>query len=118
MRDSTKLLVSVDEIKNLQFCLAVQYFKCRDETAACNDLRLEIVRGIIYCFCFGGRDDHVTMFTLHLPLAVFRSKAYSLPLYIAFTILTMFSGMPQLLMILQSVARSTLSNASLLTNHT
>ena len=69
--DLTKLLVSVDEIKNLQFFIAGRHDKCGDKTLASNDLRLEIVRGIIYCLCFGGRDDHVTMFTLHLALAVF-----------------------------------------------
>ena len=41
--------------------------QCLDKTVASKDLRLETVRG----FCFGGKDDHVTMFILHLPLAVF-----------------------------------------------
>ena len=68
--DSTKLPASVDEIKNLQ-CVS-SWATCVDKTLASNDLQLETVKGIIFkCLCFGGRDDHLTMYTLHLPLAVF-----------------------------------------------
>ena len=46
---------------------------CRYNSNKQFNLQIETIRGIIFkkSVCFGGRDDHITMFILHLLLAVF-----------------------------------------------
>ena len=55
--------------------------QCVDKTLASDDLRLETVREIIFkCLCFGGRDDHVTVYSLLFAARCFqflRSTAFA-----------------------------------------
>ena len=49
-----------------------------DKTVVRNKLQLEIVRGTITSLCFGGRDDPVSIFLLHLLFSVSQRCCFSI----------------------------------------